>query len=116
MAQILTEHGYNVKGLKAQCKNFKCPPNTTNCCFHCLLFSQPDFTDVESCLDTICHGQGFQVLFLPKFHCELNFIKQCWGYAKQLPKKKAAWATRKYHGHHVLPVSIMNELKDAQVL
>ncbi|KAF9218211.1 hypothetical protein BS17DRAFT_674456, partial [Gyrodon lividus] len=22
--------------------------------------------------------------FLLKFHCELNFIEQCWGYAKQL--------------------------------
>jgi hypothetical protein len=24
------------------------------------------------------------VIFLPKFHYELNFIEQCWGYAKQL--------------------------------
>jgi hypothetical protein len=24
------------------------------------------------------------VLFLPKFHCGLNFIEQCWGYAKQI--------------------------------
>ena len=28
--------------------------------------------------------QGIQVLFLPKFHCELNFIEQCWGYAKHV--------------------------------
>ncbi|KAF8236176.1 hypothetical protein L208DRAFT_1253078, partial [Tricholoma matsutake] len=26
---------------------------------------------------------GFQILFLPKFHCELNIIKQCWGHAKR---------------------------------
>ncbi|KIK93034.1 hypothetical protein PAXRUDRAFT_60539, partial [Paxillus rubicundulus Ve08.2h10] len=28
--------------------------------------------------------QGFSVLFLPKFHFKLNFIEQCWGYAKWL--------------------------------
>ena len=29
-------------------------------------------------------ARGFRLLFLPKFHCELNFIEQCWGYAKRI--------------------------------
>lgn len=84
MAQILLECGYNVNRLKAQCKNFKCPPNMTDCCCHRLLYTQPDFANVESRLEKICCEHRFQVLFLPKFHCELNFIEQCWGYAKRL--------------------------------
>jgi len=33
-------------------------------------------TNVESFLETTCKAR---VIFLPKFHCELNFIEQCWG-------------------------------------
>ena len=41
------------------------------------------FSNVESLLETTCKARGFQVLFLPKFHCELNFIEKCWGYSKR---------------------------------
>jgi hypothetical protein len=37
-----------------------------------------------SAFEATFKARGFQVLFLPKFHCELNFIEQCWGYAKRL--------------------------------
>jgi transposase len=47
------------------------------------LYTQPDFVAVESLLETHARVRGFEVLFLLKFHCELNFIEQCWGYAKQ---------------------------------
>jgi transposase len=30
----------------------------------------------------ICGSHGFGVLFLPKFHYELNFIEQSWGASK----------------------------------
>jgi transposase len=35
-------------------------------------------------LETACEARGFRAIFLPKFHCELNFIEQCWGYSKRV--------------------------------
>jgi hypothetical protein len=84
MATILTERGFDVTKLKAQCKDFECAAGATDCCCCCILYCQPDFTNVESLLETTCKARGFQVIFLPKFHCELNFIEQCWGFAKRI--------------------------------
>lgn len=89
MAQVLIERGYaNASRLKTECKDFKCPANRTDCCCRRLLYTQPDFTHVESLLETTCRSRGFDVIFLPKFHCELNFIEQCWGYAKRIYRMK----------------------------
>ena len=87
MAQILEERGFqNASNLRAQCgKKFSdCLPGKDDCCCRCLLFNQSDFTEVESILETEAKAFGLRVLFLPKFHCELNPIEQCWGYAKRL--------------------------------
>jgi transposase len=48
-----------------------------------MLFNQPDFAAVKSCLKDTCAEYKCTVLFLLKFHCELNPIKMVWGYAKQ---------------------------------
>ena len=128
------------------------------------------FFCIKSLLQTTCKARGFWVLFIPKFHCKLNFIEQCWGYAKWiyhhyptsskeadlkhnvlaalesvplesmwkwsnliyfwfhmsnilsrfsmysccfmdayekgLNGKQAAWANKKYKGHHVIPCRI----------
>jgi len=85
MAQILKERGFNnAEKLRAQCKDFKCKEGETQCCCRRILFNQPDFINVPSMLETLCKSHGFGCIILPKFHCELNFIEQCWGYAKRL--------------------------------
>ncbi|KIK74553.1 hypothetical protein PAXRUDRAFT_789771, partial [Paxillus rubicundulus Ve08.2h10] len=87
MATILEEHGFDVSNLKAQCHNskpFDCVAGTAACCCQRILYNEPDFINVKSLLEQTCEDRGFQVLFLPKFHCKLNFIEQCWGYAKWL--------------------------------
>lgn len=46
---------------------------------------QPDFAEAESLLEKHCRARGIHaIVFLPKFHCELNFIEQCWGHAKSV--------------------------------
>jgi hypothetical protein len=83
MAVLLEERGLVKESkLRYECPGFKCKPGMTDCCCRRALYTQPDFVAVESLLETHARVRGFEVLFLPKFHCELNFIEQCWGYAK----------------------------------
>ncbi len=87
MLNILVEQGHDldhVKKLPFECKGFKCSPPARDCCCCRLLFNEPDFTVVKSVLEMACDEQGVQVMFLPKFHCKLNPIEQCWGYAKRM--------------------------------
>jgi hypothetical protein len=90
MAKILEERGFgDMSKVRAECKGFKCAPpseigGTQNCCCRRILYNEPDFTNVKSLLEERCKVLGIPILFLPKFHCELNPIEQCWGYAKRL--------------------------------
>ena len=84
MANILEERGFTgIQELPSECPRFKCDKAKERCCCRRLLYDQPDFIEVESLLETACKRWGYSVVFLPKFHCELNFIEQCWGYAKR---------------------------------
>ncbi|KAF9470849.1 hypothetical protein BDN70DRAFT_998814 [Pholiota conissans] len=164
MQIILEERGFeNAARLPAECKGFKCKSPTNDCCCRRILFTQPDFANIPSILETACQKRGFKVIFLPKFHCELNFIEQCWGFAKRIYRlnpessredhleknarealesvplvsmrrfanqsrrfmdaysrglngRQAAWASRKYRGHRVLPESLMDELEKAHIV
>jgi len=86
MPIILQERGLIQKSkLCAECKKIDCPTTqAVPCCQHHMLYNQLDFRDVKSRLEIICKAWGYEVIFLLKFHCELNFIEQCWGYAKRI--------------------------------
>ncbi|KAG2030694.1 hypothetical protein BDR03DRAFT_936585 [Suillus americanus] len=63
MSQILVEWG------------FKCPVGRKNDCCCCrLMYSHPDFANVESVLEALCTARGFNVIFLPKFHWFAKWI------------------------------------------
>ena len=85
MAYILEERRLVKESkLPTECKNFKCTPLAVDCCCHQVLYNQPDFTHVPTILENSCNAREFRLIYLPKFHFELNFIEQCWGYAKRL--------------------------------
>lgn len=85
MAVILEERGFgSMQKVRAMCRGFHCPADDPGCCCRRILYNQPDFAGQLSELETKCRERNIPVLFLPKFHCELNFIEQCWGYAKRL--------------------------------
>ncbi|GJF00739.1 hypothetical protein PsYK624_170390 [Phanerochaete sordida] len=65
MVQILMERGIDVSHLKAECPT-----------------GFPKRQD--SLMEQHCENRGFKVIYLPRFHCELNPIEQCWGYAKRV--------------------------------
>ncbi len=48
-----------------------------------VLYDQPDFCNVKTLVEAHCQAQGFDVIFLLKFHCELNLIEQCWCIAER---------------------------------
>ena len=56
------------------------------CCAVGILASQPDFrVYVKSKkLEESINDAGHLCIFLPKYHCELNFIEMVWGRAKQI--------------------------------
>ncbi|KAK0219796.1 hypothetical protein IW262DRAFT_1448343 [Armillaria fumosa] len=120
-AVILQEHGFTaefIKSRKAKCKRFKCPSPAEDCCCCRILFNQLYFTNVKSLLEVSCEAHGIQIVFLPKFHCELNLIEQCWGYAKfvnyslQFINVYACGL----NGHRVLPESILKELEKENII
>ncbi|KIK91271.1 hypothetical protein PAXRUDRAFT_105146, partial [Paxillus rubicundulus Ve08.2h10] len=71
---ILQEHGLWMHKLHRKCKN-KCSTDSTDCCGKQILGLQPDFKAQKSLVQEVIENAGHLCIFLPKFHCKLNFIE-----------------------------------------
>lgn len=80
--QVLQERGLWINGLKLKCRD-KCHMGSVNCCAKRLLEMQPDFQEQRSLVQEVIEAAGHLCIFLPKFHCELNFIEYFWGAIKK---------------------------------
>ncbi len=83
--QILTERGLYRSKLKFNCDSTpsKCDPDAHDCCGRRILELQPDFREQKSLVQEVIAARGHLCIFLPKFHCELNFIEFFWGAVKR---------------------------------
>ncbi len=80
LQQTLEEQGFNTKGMQAKCSPV-CSVENLSCCMAHLLSCQDDFVDQTSMLECLIINAGHLLIFLPKFHCELNPIEMvcpCW--------------------------------------
>ena len=56
--------------------------SNASCCARALLSSQANFKQQKGELQETIEAAGYQVIFYPVYHCELNFIVYFWGRAK----------------------------------
>ena len=82
MKQVLTEQGLWKEKLLMKCKD-QCDVEATACCATWILDLQPDFKEQRSLVQEVIEAVGHLCIFLPKFHCELNFIEFFWGAVKK---------------------------------
>ncbi|KAH8919976.1 hypothetical protein BT69DRAFT_1207966, partial [Atractiella rhizophila] len=66
-----------------KCKQVADHHDGHNCCAERWLAAQPDFQEQKPLMQEILERKGHKAIFLPKLHCELNFIEFFWGPMKR---------------------------------
>lgn len=64
---------------------------TLKCCAWYVLSQQPDFLEQRPWLQEVVEDLGFNIMFYPKYHCELNWIEMIWGWAKTYHRKTCSY-------------------------
>ena len=82
MKQVLQERGFWTNGLSMKCWD-KRAVGAIGCCAKRHLELQPDFQEQHSLVREVIKAAGHLCIFLPRFHCELNFIEYFWGAVKK---------------------------------
>jgi hypothetical protein len=57
------------------------------CCALRVLEAECDFRNEKSMLETVILQAGHEVIFYPKFHCELNYIEYYWAALKRYTRE-----------------------------
>ena len=57
-----------------------------------IMSQQPDFLAQKGRLEEVIVAAGYQIIFYPKFHCELNYIENFWGAAKKFSRSNCDYS------------------------
>ena len=74
------------------------------CCLSKDLSEEPDFMMQKEWLTEVVGLGGCEIIFYPKYHCELNFIEMIWGWLKSYHRRSCTYNFK--HLEETLPVSI----------
>lgn len=88
-----------------------------DCCAKTLLANQVDFLAQKGKLEEELTRFGMEVIFYPKFHCELNFIERFWCSAKHHAREKCSYSLEALRQVvpevlHSVPVETINKYFD----
>jgi hypothetical protein len=79
---VFIECSHYQSKLQGKCES-KCDAEKTDCCNKRILECQNDFKQQKSLVQETIEAAGHLCIFLPKFHCELNYIEFFWGVMKK---------------------------------
>jgi transposase len=61
------------------------------CCAAYVLSNEPDFLEQKEWLTEVVEAAGFEAIFYPKYHPELNFIEMVWGWIKAYHRRTCTY-------------------------
>ncbi|KAH8927348.1 hypothetical protein BT69DRAFT_1294190 [Atractiella rhizophila] len=80
---VLEERNLWLPGLRGKCKKVADHRDDHKCCAERWLAAQPALLKQKPFVQEILERRGHCAIFLPKFHCELNFVEFFWGAMKR---------------------------------
>ena len=117
---ILRERGLSFTNLKGACANEKAHTDDGKCCCQRMFASQQDFKAERSALQhavetrIIVDGGMSSLrhlcLFLPKFHCELNWIERMWGVSKAYARSHCMYTLQGLRD--TVPISLSQDISE----
>ena len=66
----------------------------SKCCATYVASKEPDFQAQKSYLTEVIESEGFNIIFYPKYHCELNYIELVWGWIKRYHRDNCTYNFR----------------------